>query len=179
MKTCKLGSEMRRKRTLKKWAWGKSVERWEKTSSMCFEASHHEAQKCRTTGTPLWTNPSSSFFDCTSFTDPPIDNGDLWILKPTTTNTERERKAHTFVEAFISAANVYRRKDLERRRSGFVGVILQLGNTWFRPLISMILYSFGWSDSTFDSLWSVLPHDIDGWGWGCDLCIIKMYFNKF
>lgn len=38
---------------------------------MCFEASHHDAQKCAITGAPPPTTSSSSFFDCTSFTDPP------------------------------------------------------------------------------------------------------------
>jgi hypothetical protein len=37
------------------------VETWEKTWSMCLETSHHEAQKCRTTGAPLPSTLSSSF----------------------------------------------------------------------------------------------------------------------
>lgn len=57
--------------TVKKWAWGKSVERWEKTWYMWLEASHHEAQKCRITVAPLWHTLSSSSFDFNSFTDPP------------------------------------------------------------------------------------------------------------
>ena len=61
------------RQTLRKWARGKSVERWEKSWSMCLEASHHDAQKCRITGAPLRTRSSTSFFDFASFTDPPIE----------------------------------------------------------------------------------------------------------
>jgi len=39
---------------------------------MCLEASHHDAQKWRITGEPLATTSSTSPFDFTSLTDPPI-----------------------------------------------------------------------------------------------------------
>lgn len=57
--------------TLRKRARGKSVDRCENTWSMCLEASHHEAQKCKTTGAPSTTILSSSALDFTSFTAPP------------------------------------------------------------------------------------------------------------
>ena len=82
----------RKKRTLRKWEWGKSVERWEKTSSMGFEASHHDAQKCTLTAAPLATTLSSSALDCTSFTDPPI----------LSQKTQREKEPQTLGEDFTS-----------------------------------------------------------------------------
>lgn len=42
--------------------------RWEKTWSIGFEASHHDAQKWRITGEAPLTASSSSAFDLMSFT---------------------------------------------------------------------------------------------------------------
>lgn len=64
--------ERERRDTRKKRVWGKSVERWEKTWSICLEASHQDAQKWRIPGEPSLITLSSSPFDCTSLTLPPI-----------------------------------------------------------------------------------------------------------
>lgn len=77
--------------TARKWVFGKSVERWEKTWSICLEASHHDAQKWMITASPLLVMLSSSAFDFTSFTDPPI----FFVNSSPQPHTRRVLQRHT------------------------------------------------------------------------------------
>ena len=66
------GVEWEKIQPLKKWAWAKSMERWEKTWSMCLKALNHEALKWDTTNAIVVTMFSSLLFDTLSFSNLPI-----------------------------------------------------------------------------------------------------------